>query len=343
MRITQVILSKELGGAERHVIDLSNRLAQDHDLQVILRRPPGRAATRRHEGNISSHLAPGIAVDEVGGLFRNRRISAALRRFGPNVIHTHLGDAGKALRAVGPGIPLLATLHGRYKDKCYRSHDMLICIADWQRKTIPPDFPGGVVTIPNFVPVRPAVEPAEIAMLRERLGIPASRLVVGAVGRLSPEKGYDLLLRAFALADLRDAALVLVGDGPERSRLEAMAPPDVIFAGWQANPWPFHALFDLLVAPSRSEAFGITILEAMLCGTPVIATRSEGPGEILADGSGLLVDIDDANAMAEAMRLLATSPERRHDLSEKGSKKAASYRTDAIVPKIEALYRQLAS
>lgn len=343
MRITQIILSKRLGGAEHHVIQLSNALALRHNLQVILRRPSRPHAGSDHEGNIASHLNPGISVDEAGGLFRTRRIAGAIHTFKPEIIHTHLGDAGKAMRAIRPAIPLIATLHGRYKEKCYRSHDMLICVADWQRRTIPAEFHGGVVTIPNFVPDRPTVEPADIVMLREQFAIPAGHLVIGAVGRLSPEKGYDTLLRAFAMADLRDSTLVLVGDGPERVRLETMAPPDVVFTGWQADPWPFHTLFDLLVAPSRSEAFGITILEAMLSGTPVISTRSEGPGEILADGSGLLVDVDDVKAMAEAMRLLAASPERRQDLAEKGRKKAASYRTDAIVPRIEALYHKLVS
>lgn len=343
MRITQVILSKQLGGAERHVVDLSNELAKRHDVRVILKKPSRRYARLEYGGNIASLLDRPVAVREVGRFFRNHEIARHIRSFRPDIIHTHLGDAGKALRRVRTQTPLVATLHGKYKDKCYRAHDSLICVADWQRRTISPDYRGEVVTIPNFIPDRETVARARIDALREKHGIPPGALVIGAVGRLSPEKGYDLLLRAFKQASLSDAVLMLVGDGPLRQELVAAAPPNVIFTGWQADPWPYHNLFDVLAMPSRSEAFGIAILEAMRAGTPVISTRAEGPSEILADGSGILVDIDDAEGMAEALRRLASSAGLRRDLAEKGRKKTTAYNIGSVVPRIEALYREMVS
>lgn len=343
MRITQVILSKQLGGAERHVVDLSNELAKRHDVQVILRKPTQRHARLEHGGNIASLLDRPIAVREVGRIFRSHQIARHIRSFHPDIIHTHLGDAGKALRGNRTRAPLVATLHGEYKDKCYRTHDGLICVADWQRQTIPPTYRGKIATIPNFIPDRKAVTRARVDAMRQKHGIPPDALVIGAVGRLSPEKGYGLLLRAFTQAGMGNAVLILVGDGPLRQELSAAATPDVIFTGWQVDPWPYYKLFDVLAVPSRSESFGIAILEAMQAGTPVVSTRAEGPSEILADESGILVDIDDTEGMARALRKLASSAELRQDLAERGRLKTAAYRIGSVVPRIEALYREMVS
>jgi glycosyltransferase involved in cell wall biosynthesis len=343
MRVTQVILSKQLGGAERHVVDLSNELAKRHDVQVILRRPPRRYANLQYGGNISSMLNPGVLVQEVGDVFRNRRIRRLVRKFRPDIIHTHLGDAGKALGAIRPDAPLIGTLHGVYKDKSYRVHDALICVAEWQRRTITDTFSGRVVTIPNFILERLLPRPSDIQALRHQLEIPAETLVIGAVGRLAPEKGFDTLLGAFDRAGLKGASLILLGDGPLREELAARKSSNVIFGGWQTDPWPYLNLFDIFVASSRSEAFGIAILEALQAGTPVISTRAEGPSEILADGSGILVDIDDTEGIAEALRMLASSADLRMDLAEKGRKKAVDYSVELVVPKIEALYDEMIS
>lgn len=341
MRITQVILSKQLGGAERHVADLSNHLAARHEMQVILRRPPLRYASLRHGGNIASLLRPEILVQEAGRLFRDRRIGRLIREFRPDVIHTHLGDAGKSLRAIEPSAPLVATLHGEYKDKCYQAHDALICVSKWQRRTIPNSFRGKIETIPNFIPDRTAPPESSLKDLRRKLGIPDEHFIVGAVGRLAREKGFDTLLRAFARARLGDAFLLLVGDGPQRAELEALQSRGVVFAGWQEDPWPFYHLFDLFVMASRYEPFGIVVLEAMQAGTPVLSTRADGPASVLDDNTALLVDCDDVDGMASAMKRLAASPELRNQLGKAGERKAREYSIDAIVPRIEELYRQL--
>lgn len=341
MRISQIILSKQLGGAERHVADLSNHLADRHEVQVILRRPPRRYASLRHGGNIASLLRPEILAQEAGRLFRDRRIGQLIREFRPDVIHTHLGDAGKSLRAIEPSAPLVATLHGEYKDKCYRAHDALICVSEWQRRTIPNSFRGKIETIPNFIPDRAAPPESSLRALRRRLGILGESFVVGAIGRLVREKGFDTLLQAFARAGLGNASLLLVGDGPQRAELEALQSQDVIFAGWQEDPWPFYHLFDLFVMASRYEPFGIVVLEAMQAGTPVISTRAEGPAGILDDNTAVLVDCDDVDGMASALKRLVASPELRKRLGKAGERKAREYSIDAIVPRIEEVYRDL--
>lgn len=342
MRISQVILSKRLGGAERHVADLANELADRHDVQAILRRPARRDAGSSHGGNIAPMLDSRVTVQEVGGLLRNRQIGEALRDFRPDIVHTHLGDAGKALRAIRPGVPLVATLHGEYKDKCYRAHDALICVADWQRRSIAACFSGQITTIPNFIADRTPPTACELEGQRRNLGIPEGSLVIGAVGRLSHEKGFDTLLRAFRHTRLNHARLILVGNGPQRTELEALASPEVIFTGWQENPWSFYHLFDVFVAASRYESFGIAVLEAMQAGVPVLATRAQGPGEILDGGTGILVDVDDVEAMADALRQMCESRDLRDRLAAAGRNRARDYSIGEVVPRIEAVYRKLA-
>lgn len=341
MRITQVILSKQLGGAERIAQDLSNELSRRHDVQVILRKPPRKLAALAHGGNIASQLDDAISVHEVGRLFRNREIAGLIKDFQPDIIHTHLGHAGRALRAIRPNAPLVATIMGEYKAHCYDAHDLLICLASWQKRTIPQDFPGRVTVIPPFVRDREMPSQADTAALRRELGISENTLVIGALGRFSSEKGFDTMLRAFAQADLSKCILVLLGDGPLRADLEAIAPPNVIFAGWQRDPWPYYRMFDIFVIPSRYEPFGLVVLEAMQTGAPILSTRAEGPAETLGDDAGMLVDVDDVPAMTDAFRQLTASPDLRRDLTDKGRKRLEDYTADAIIPRIEAEYRKL--
>jgi len=143
----------------------------------------------------------------------------------------------------------------------------------------------------------------------ERSG--ATRLV--CVGRLSHEKGHDVLLRA--LADLRargvDATLRLVGDGPERGALESLSnnlglADAVAFAGPLVNDrlGEVLAAADAFVLPSRAEGFGVALVEAMATGLPVVATRSGGPEDIVLPDDGVLVTADDPRALADGIEAL---------------------------------------
>lgn len=136
----------------------------------------------------------------------------------------------------------------------------------------------------------------------------AIRLV--SVGRLSHEKGHDVLLRA--LADVRssglDATLVLVGDGPERARLESLRESlglmeAVEFVGLLAHERlpEAYAAADAFVLPSRAEGFGVALVEAMATGLPAVATRSGGPEDIVLPDDGILVPADDAPALADGI------------------------------------------
>ncbi len=128
------------------------------------------------------------------------------------------------------------------------------------------------------------------------------------VGSLKEEKNHSLLLCAFARLPRPDARLVLLGQGPNESKLRSLAgelgiAERVIFAGFHADPSPFYATADLFVLSSDYEGFGNVIVEALSFGLPVVSTDCPaGPAEILENGRwGRLVPVGDAEALAHAM------------------------------------------
>jgi glycosyltransferase involved in cell wall biosynthesis len=143
-------------------------------------------------------------------------------------------------------------------------------------------------------------------------------LVVGmtGAGRLTRQKDFATLLRAFALVlKRRPVRLLLLGDGPERKRLESLAAElgisaVVDFYGFVANPFPFIARSDLFVLSSAWEGFGNVLVEAMALGVPVVSTDCpSGPREILHDGTlGPLVAVADHTALAEAILATLAAP-----------------------------------
>jgi glycosyltransferase involved in cell wall biosynthesis len=133
--------------------------------------------------------------------------------------------------------------------------------------------------------------------------------VLLAVGRLSPQKDFECLLRAFATVRAEtDARLMILGEGPERARLESLVTElgltgDVELPGWVGNPYPYMARSDLFVLSSRWEGLPTVLIEALFCGLRIVATDCpSGPQEILDGGRyGALVPVGDHAALAAAI------------------------------------------
>jgi glycosyltransferase involved in cell wall biosynthesis len=198
--------------------------------------------------------------------------------------------------------------------------------------------PESIRSIHNGVPDRP-IEPSTASH---------GEFVVGSVGRLHEQKGYDVLLEA--AAGVPGSTVVLVGTGPQSGALQALARrcglgDRVIFLGWLDDPLPKVATFDVLVLPSRWEAFPLSILEAMLAGVAVIATDVGSVREAVIDGeTGLLVQPDDAAELARALRALRDDPELRRRLAESGREFARrNFTATAMARSYEALYDEISS
>ena len=170
--------------------------------------------------------------------------------------------------------------------------------------------------------------------------------IIGSLGRLSPEKGYDVLVRA--LASLDGVRLVLVGDGPERADLLALAQDLGVadrleITGWKVNARDYLGGFDVFVLPSRFEGLPLSVIEAMLAGLPVVATNVGSLSEaVLDDETGLLIPPGDPAALAEALRSLLDDPERRRRMGERGLRFANErFTIEAMVRSYESLYEEL--
>jgi glycosyltransferase involved in cell wall biosynthesis len=173
--------------------------------------------------------------------------------------------------------------------------------------------------------------------------------VIGALGRFSPEKGFDLLVRSLALLP-SDATCVLVGDGPERDSLEDLAAEmgvrnRVVFTGWVERPRDYLPGFDVVAMPSRFEAFGLVAIEAALAERPVVATTVDGIPDAVVDGStGVLVPTEDPARLAAAISALLRDPRMREEMGRLGRERALErFSAAKMAGSYEELYRRLLS
>lgn len=206
--------------------------------------------------------------------------------------------------------------------------------------------PGSVVTIPNPIDLDGlrALASDPDAVPPESASWPRPWTV--SVGRLHRQKGFDVLIRAFATS-CAAGTLVLVGDGTERDSLRRTAEgagvsERVVFTGFLRNPHAVLARADVFVLPSRYEGFPNALVEAMALARPCIATRCPtGPEEIVDDGlTGLLVPVDDEGALGRSVVRLLHDAALRERLGEAARARVAAYDVRTIVGLFETLFRE---
>lgn len=277
----------------------------------------------------------GVETSVIGERFRfDRRVIPALRRIvesaEPSIVQTHNVKSHFLFRLSRPArtAPWVAFHHGytttNLKMRAYnqldrwslRGADRVVTVShafalDLSRLGVRQDR---IRVLHNSVDAGRMMDEetkAEAASLRARIGVASGERIILAVGRLSREKGHSDLIRALdALRQIhRDvrARLVVVGDGPERPRIEAAAArlglaDRVMFAGQVSNVRPYYAMSDLLALPSHSEGSPNVLLEAMAAKLPVVATEVGGVPEIVTHSeSALLVKPRDPESMARAI------------------------------------------
>jgi len=184
---------------------------------------------------------------------------------------------------------------------------------------------------------------------RERLGLARDAFVVGNVGRLSPPKCPELIVRAFQrLAEKRsDAALVLVGDGWQRAQVEAEVErlglkAQVKLPGLRRDVPQILRAFDVFVMSSSREGLPRTLPQAMAAGLPVVATRVGGIPDAVVDGeNGFLVEAGDVEALGDRLVRLAEDPALREDMGARGLARVEEFAVRTMVRRTESLYDEL--
>ncbi len=205
-----------------------------------------------------------------------------------------------------------------------------------------------VEVIHNFVDPALYDRRAHIPLLREQLGSNGDRAVIMHVSNFRPVKRVRDIVRIFAkIRTERPAVLVMVGDGPERTSAEQEArelgvQDDTYFLGKIDVVAPLLASADLFLLPSQSESFGLSALEALACGVPVVASRVGGLPEVVSDGvTGVLRDVGDVDGMAAASIDILGDRARWERMSAAAAADARRrFSRDEMVGRYEAFYER---
>jgi L-malate glycosyltransferase len=234
----------------------------------------------------------------------------------------------------------------------YRQVDCFICASDAIRQLLLSDGvePSRAITVHEGIDLE-RVEAAPPAKLHEELWLPHHAPVVGNVAALVPHKGQRHLIEAatLVLRQVPDARFVIAGEGELREPLERAIKENrlekhVLLAGFRPDVLSVHKAFDIFVMSSVTEGLGTSLLDAMACGKPVVATTAGGMPEVVVDGrTGPLVPPRDHAAMADAIVRLLTDPALRGEMAAAAlARVRARFSVERMVEETLNVYRRAA-
>jgi glycosyltransferase involved in cell wall biosynthesis len=364
MKILHVIPSLDIGGTEKTLLVLCRSLkAKGFDFRIAALKGGGAAAEALKEAGFPVVLLQspdgffGGALDFIPLTLRLRR---EIKGFSPDLVHTWLTRAntvGRLAARFSGRRPVISSLRVMEEEKSYHlwaerflqglCRTVTVNSAELkrfarQRIGIPAEK---IVLIPNGIDASPGPS-SSAAALRSAWAAPG-QFLIGGLGRLHRQKGFDVFLRAAArIAKLRpECRFVIAGDGPERENLKALAKSlgietAVSFAGWVPKSLDFLSVLDLFVFPSRWEGLPNAVLEAMLCGKPVVCTPAGSSGLIEDGRDGLVVPAENAAEISAAAVRMFGDPELRSRLGRAAREKVLKeYTLEGMILSYEKLYR----
>lgn len=362
IKVAHVVHQLDVGGLERVVINLIKTFPRDkwETSLVVLQKGGQLVHELRKEGFAVHHLNKRDGVDfklffRIARFFRKEQI---------DLVHCHnfgallYGAVGSRLARTSGTV---YTAHGLYSagrlGKLRFSRlvpvDRVVVVSESAREAMLASgrmAPERVKTLPNGIDTKLFNARVDSKQLKGELGVPLDAPVFGIVARLSPEKLHHVLLDAMALLIKRlpNAVLVIVGDGDLRADLEQQASEidvtsSVFFLGERSDVHRLLQALDVFVLSSETEGLSLTLLEAAAAGLPIVATDVGGNSEVVVDGdTGILVEPNNPQTLAEAMECLALEPQRARSMGELGRQRVNElYSLDAMVKGYEAVYRDL--
>jgi glycosyltransferase involved in cell wall biosynthesis len=359
VKVLQVITGLDAGGAELQLAMLLRHTR--HEADVVTLYNPGPVADQIR--------AAGVTVRDLG-MQRNTELPALLKlrkiiRDGRyDVVHTHLYRAQiyarPAARLAGTPV-VLTTEHSigethierremtRRVRALYlaseRFSDATIAVSEIVRERLVRwGVPAKKITvIPNGLDTNELVfDPAARQRVREQFGIAPDTYVIGALGRLDPNKRVDLTMEAARPVLGERCKILVIGRGEDQARLEAAAKrlgvtDHVIFGGYQADTRAMLAAFDLYVAASAQETFGLSVLEALASGLPVLYTTCPALDGIQTQHARQVAGTPPDALEAEIRKELAAGPGPR----TADSKVFESYSMESVARRIDDLYEHV--
>jgi glycosyltransferase involved in cell wall biosynthesis len=374
IRVALLTTSVEFGGIEQVVLNLLDHMEPGVQLYpVVFTRTDTadsiffeelRARRVVHEALIVNNVRPVYVANPLVNL---RQALAIFRRERFDLVHCHGYRANMfgVMLAKSCGIPAVATCHGYIpndrKLRFYRALDGHLLRRFTRVVAVSPAMKDELVSdrgvdaaridvIPNAVAeVSPSERERRRRDMRARLQVRDGGFVFGYVGRLSPEKGVEHFLAAARLLAGRGvrARYLVVGDGPDRPRLEGLASEmptsEVTFAGFQRDTDSWFAAMDAFVLPSLTEGTPVALLQAMAHGLPAIASNVGGVPAVIAHlDTGLLVPPGEPDRLADAMARVLEQPETGRGLATRARESIARrYGTQEWIARTVGVYRSV--
>ncbi len=383
IRVVRVIARLNMGGPALHVAYLTKGLEQrGYETTLVagsLARGENSMAFVAEELGVDVYPIPQLhrEISPVYDALAILRLVRLLKSYRPHILHTHTAKAGAvgriAAMLAGDARPpiIVHTFHGHVlrgyfdpiRTEIFRQLERklatvttrLIAVGpevrdDLVRLHVAPEEKFSVVRLGIDLDQRLADEDDQGADLRRLFGISPDSFVVGWIGRMTSIKRMPDILLAFKRLRERgvDATLCLVGDGPDRERVEERAHElgisrHTLFIGYQHDVGPYYAFFDALLLPSANEGTPVVAIEALASSRPVVATRVGGVPDVVTDGvDGFLVDVSDIDSMTTRLAELAADPTLRRTMGRAGRQRVLPrYRVERLIDDIDALYREL--
>jgi glycosyltransferase involved in cell wall biosynthesis len=329
---------------------------------MLVAHSEGALRQRAKEGLDLLPLAPKTEMD----LTAAWRLSRIVKQLKPDIIHAHdphaVAMAALALSmSTQPAKPPLVAARrvdfhlkgnalSRWK---YRQVDSFICASEAIRQMLIGDgVPGArTVTVHEGIDIE-RVDAAEPANLHGEFWLPHHAPIVGNVAALVGHKGQKHLIEAArrVLPQMPDARFIIAGEGELRPALERQIKDHhlekhVLLAGFRPDVLSLHKAFDIFVMSSVTEGLGTSLLDAMAAGKPIVATRTGGIPEVVADGeTGLLVPPRDEEALADAIVRLLKDPDLRREMGEAGRVRARNlFSLERMVQNTLNVYQRVAT
>jgi glycosyltransferase involved in cell wall biosynthesis len=370
LRVLHLITRLPVGGAERLLVDVVRGLDPARFESIVCCiQDRGELAVELEASGIAVHSLNRMrtkrfdwrAIGALAQLMRDQRI---------DVVHSHLYHANLygRLAAWRARVPAVATVHNTYaKRKLHREllnrwlahiSAKLIAVSENVRSDLMryDGIPAQkIVVIHNGIDVGRVQTPITRREARARLGLPDEAIALGCVARLEEQKGHRFLLEA--LAQLNDAQrggarfrVVLVGDGRLRAELEQRAAALgvaawTMFLGTRHDVPDILKALDICVMPSLWEGLSVAMLEAMAAGLPLVISDVSGVSQVIGDDEyGIKVPVGNVPALAQTIRALADSPERRLALGAAARQRVlAKFSAQAMLAELSRLYEDVSS
>jgi L-malate glycosyltransferase len=349
VRIVHVASGREWRGGQRQVWLLARELQARGISQVVITTSASELSHRLSSAGVKVRPATWQAGLDPRVL---PPLLTELRR--PAVVHAHDAHA-LTLAGVGAWLtscPLVVTRRVTFPLRrrfFWARACRIIAISGAVRDALIRDGldDSKLVLIPSAVD--PAVPASPAVDLRTRLRVSQKGQLAVALGSLTPEKDHLTLIQAASrlVQDLPDLHWVIVGEGPMKERLQKRSrelgvEDRLHLIGSLEDPHQALAEADLFVLSSTSEGFGSSVLAAMARGVPVVATRVGGVPELLANGSGMLVDPESPEALAGAVQLVLGDSVLRERLAQKARAEVPKYAVSAMAERVLSVYRSCA-